>query len=191
MNVKQKAVSTFIIFYLCILLGSVYFKIDAFPFTWGPMFLAAATDKTSYLIAKSDQNEAQLGIEVEHRDGSWSRVKYTDLNIPFRMGTIDDGFSVIYSLIGSLCDLENENFAVFPTLIQRNRRERGPRIIRQLIRSFNRSLGRKKKHPKFIVNLAVQRKIYRFKNLESRPEYELFQPLSTVSCRRLLDESRM
>ena len=158
---------------------------DEFPLTWGPMFVASPTNKTEYIIASAEPNEVIAGIEVDYFDGSKGRLNHKDLNIPFRVGSIEDGYVVLYRSLIALCDKKSNDFGLIPFIVQKNRKHRKREIMHRILRSINKTLDRKQQDPNYVVNLSVRRRLNFFFNLQSEPGYRELEPLGLLSCKHL------
>lgn len=186
MEKSQKTLTICILAYILILVVSIIFQIEHFPLTWAPMFSNTPTTKTAYSISVLDSKEVRTGIEVEYLDGSKGRINHKDLNIPYQLGSITDGYVGIYRLIVALCDKEIEvDFGIFPIINQLNRKKRARRVYKNILSSINRTLSNKTDDPKFIVNLSVKSNMISFSDLSTFPKAQPSNP-RTLSCEHLI-----
>lgn len=149
------------------------------------MFSQVPNGKQSYTIANVDRDEVARGILATFNDGSQRRITYQDLNIPLNLATIGDSFIGIYRFLTVVCDIDHDDQGINPITGQRNRKKRARRVVRKLMQSFRRTLNKNVYDQKYIIDLTVWRRLYRYDHLDSNPQMTVELPLTPVSCKRL------
>lgn len=190
MNNRKKIATFCILLYLFILIISVVTKVDHFPLTWGPMFSNAPTQKNEYSVAIPDFREMKKGIEVEYLDGTKTRINHQDLNIPYQLGTIMDGYFGIYRLLVSICDETDEDYGLIPITTQLNRKKKKRKMMHQILMSLNKTLGNNFGDPKFVINLSVTRSMMLFSQINTQPRATKTLASSLISCQHLTQKRR-